>query len=93
MPMKPLLSSELVEEMLELDLMMQRAWADSHITPAEQRQIKRQLRVVRGSAEDVDKGIRGAMSYLRSSRLNPSVRARHGVRELPVDDDHEPEAA
>lgn len=93
MPMKPLLSSELVEEMLELELLMQRAWSDSHITVDEHREIKRQLRIVRGAAEDVDRGIRGAMSYLRSSRLNPSVRTRHGVRELPVDDDHEPEVA
>ena len=87
MPMTALISSELVEEMLELDLMINEALADNQITPAEHREIRRQLKLVRTQADDVDRGIRGAMSYLRSARLNPSVRARHNVRDLPTGDD------
>lgn len=90
MPMQPLLSSELVEELLELDLMIEAALADGVISLDEHRRVRRQLRVVRSGAQDVDHGIRGAMSYLRSARLNPSVQSRHGVRDLSGD---APEAA
>lgn len=82
MGMQPSISSELVEDVMELTIIAEDAMADGSISRAERTAILSQIRLVQHRAGQVDAGIRHAVSYLRLNRLTPGVlRATRGAHD------------
>jgi hypothetical protein len=86
MGMHPPISSELVDDLMELQVIFEDAAKDGVIDLNERRAIKSQLRLLQHQANEVDSGIRKAISYLRLNRLTPGLVRHYGGGESHDDD-------